>query len=400
MYIHLVKDRDIMKKEIILIASLVIAVVLIFGCTNQNQDQGTKNETKLETTQGIDILKNQIITPELSPGSIGTLSLTVRDNLGGVTAKDIIVGLDNLGLFKVISCGKKMDPTDKRPKNCNGVFGYDPYLVVSKHGVPKMTPGQEINFGWRISAPSQQELGYIALKHPLYYYLEYTYYTATSQSVAFMSQQELVRRQQSGENTQVAGKMKLSAGEITVDLYTQQPIVYYYTYPDNPDEKEPPYDFTLVFKVKNVGDGFPTSDILIITVIPNGISVTKNTIGPLGQEWYKLDDPKCVVSNVLYYNGNSIKTGELSCSDWIIYVFGNDVYKSLPKDRTYVYVLPYTAISSKGRIVPMDLQITSDTLTEMKQTNTPMKFFTFQSYVVYRYYKEGETYINVYPLRT
>ncbi len=377
-------------KKIYFIA-LLIPLLLLFGCLNGENVQGTKNETKLEITQGIDVLKDKIVISELTPGGVGTISLTVRDNLGGVTAKDIIVGLDNLGLFKVVECGKDFAPYDKRSSECKGYFGYDPYLTVNQHGVAKMIPGQEINFWWRIKAPEASEIGYIALQHPLYYFLEYTYFTSSSQTVAFMSHQELVRRQQSNESTEISGKMKLSAGEITVNMISDQPIIYYYTYP-NSENDEPPFDFTLLYEVKNVGDGFPMSDILIITELPKGISYT-------GGGWYKINDPNCKVTHVTYFENGVQQGKEMNCGDWIEYVLGKDTYNKLDKDRTYVYVVGYTALPSKGRRVPLNLEITSDTLTDMKLSNTPMKFFTFQSYVIYRYYKEGETIINVYPLR-
>ncbi len=381
-----------MKKELWFLIPIVI-LLFVFGCTSNTTPQGTKNETILQPTQGIDILKDKLVVSEMSPGSIGTISLTVRDNLGGVTAKDIIVGLDNLGIFKVVECGEVL-PSDAM-RTCNGVFGYDKFLPVSQRGLPSIYPGQEINFRWRIKAPSEQELGYIALTHPLYYYLEYTYFTSSSQSIAFMSQQELLRREQSGENTTLQGNTKLSAGEITVDLKTQQPIIYYYTYP-NSNQKEPSFDFTLVYDVENVGNGFPISDLLIVTHLPNGIQFSGD---PRMQNWYLLNDPSCKVSNTVYFNGFTLKKGTLSCKDWIKYVFGEDTYKKLNDGKTYVYVVSYTSFSSNGYRVPMNLQITSSEMTSMKENNVPMKFFTFQSYVVYRYYKEGEININVYPLR-
>ena len=379
-----------MKREIVF-AIFVIFVFFLFGCVSNNSNQGTPNETKLEVTEGIGILKDSIKISDLFPGGEGFISYTVRDNLGGVTARDIIFGLDNLGGFKIFECGALHNGTDLRSKyNCKGSFDLDSKLMFAERGVKKMIPGQELTTYWRIKAPSASEIGYISLEHPLYYFVEYTYWTAHAQSVAFMSQNELIRRQQTGENTEITGKSKLSAGEMVVNFETPQPIIYFYSYP-NSNTREPAYNFTAVYSVKNVGGGYPLSDVMIVVELPKGISPTQDTFS--NYNWKHIDNSNCKLTNGIRNENNVEMT---SCKQILDYVMPNS---GINYKNTIVYILNRNNIVREGNKIPCELQINSDTMQNMKLNSIPMKFFNFQTFVIYRYYKEGSTTIHVYPLR-
>ena len=378
-----------MKKEIIF-AIVIISVFFLFGCTN-NTNQGAANETKLEVTDGIGILKDSIKISDLFPGGEGFISYTLRDNLGGVTARDIIFGLDNLGDFKIFECGALHNGTDKRSNyNCKGSFELDNKLTFSERGVKKMIPGQEITTYWRVKAPSANEIGYISLDHPLYYFVEYTYWTAHAQSVAFMSQNELIRRQQTGENTEITGKSKISAGEMSVNFETPQPIIYFYSYP-NSNKQEPSYDFTAVYSIKNIGNGYPLSDVMVVVELPDGIIPAKSTFD--NYNWKNITNKNCELTNGIKNESNKEMT---NCKQILNYVMpkSNINYK-----KTIVYILNRNDLIKDGNKIPCELKIDSKTMQDMKSNSIPMKFFNFQTFVIYRYYKEGKTTIHVYPLR-
>ena len=380
-----------MKKEIIF-AITIIFVLFLFGCVS-NTNQGTPNETKLEVTEGIGVLKDSIKISDLFPGGEGFISYTIRDNLGGVTARDIIFGLDNLGKFKIFECGGLHNGTDKRSsvKNCKGSFDLDSQLMFSERGTKKMIPGQELTTYWRIKAPNANEIGYISLDHPLYYFVEYTYWTAHAQSVAFMSQNELIRRQQTGENTEVTGKSKISAGEMLVNFETPQPIIYFYSFPNNYSKKEPAYDFTAVYSVKNVGGGYPLSDVMIVVELPSGINATSQTFS--NYNWKNITESDCKLTNGIRNESNKEMT---NCKQILDYVMPNS---GINYSRTIVYILNRNDLVREGNKIPCGLQIEAKTMQEMKSGSVPMKFFNFQTFVIYRYYKEGSTTIHVYPLR-
>ena len=376
-----------MRKEIFAIA-IVGVLLLVFGCVS-NTNQGNPNETKLEVTQGIGILKDQIKVDDLFPGTEGFISFTVRDNLGGVTAKDIIVGLGNLGLFRIIECGGSHNSSELR--SCPGIWDLDSKLPYGERGTKFMIPGTEKQLWWRIKAPDENSIGDITLSYPIYYHTEYTYWTTNAQTVAFMSQNELIRRKEANENTEISGKEKLSAGEIYVEFATPQPIVYFYS----PGNNQPPYNFTVVYKVKNQGGGYAISDVLLALDLPNGINYTDLS----DYDWKLAKSPDC---HLYFFNSTSLGFNEMRCDDALRQALGSD-YHSIKSDvdngRVIVKVISRKDLSSQPYTVPCELQITSKMMNDMYNSNVPMKFFTFQTFVIYRYYKEGKININVYPVR-
>ncbi len=378
-----------MKK---LLIPIIVGILLFsFGCVSNN-NQGSPNETKLEVTQGIGILKDQIKVDELFPGGEGFISFTLRDNLGGVTAKDVVVGLENLGPFKIIGCdGKEHKVTDPRT-TCSGIWDMDKELTFGQHGTKFMIPGTEKTLWWRIKAPSSNDIGWITLSYPIYYYTEYTYWTTNAQTVAFMSQQELIRRKEAGENTEISGESKLSAGEIYVNFVTPQPIIYFYS-----QGTQSGYNFTAVYTVKNNGGGYAISDVLLVLDLPNGINYSsKSDMKDYG--WHLVNDPDCKLT---FFN-ESLKEQKMSCERALKLTLGNgfkQIQNDINRGKVIARVINRDDLSSEEYKVPCPLKITKSEMESMYNANVPLKFFTFQTFVIYRYYKEGTVNINVYPIR-
>jgi len=357
---------------------ILIFVALVFGCIGG--DQGNVNETKLEVTEGIGIVGTLKID-SLNPGLDGYISLTVRNNLGGETARDVTVSLDNLNPFKVYDCGGYRLASEER--NCTGQFDLDDgrtyNTVYGTHKTSRLAPGEEIDVLWRIRAPNATEISNIALKHPVYYSVAYTYRTGFHQNVIFMSQQEQMRRRQAGEEYLVTGESGSTAGELRMSGSTQQPITFFFN--ADPGEKEQPFSFPLQFAVENQGSGIPLSDVVVLFEYPSRVAPDETEMTTYG--WHKWNQTSDVCDSACIQNINT--------------TFGDDM-NTMDKDRTlYKVVKKEDFIKSFNIYIP--LKLTGDELTELKESNIPLKIYTFRLFTMYTYFIEGKDYINVYPIR-
>lgn len=417
-----------MKKEIFAFG-IMFLLVLALGCTGFGEQQSL-NETKLENNQGMGIVGSLKID-ELNPGLNGYISLTVRNNLGGENSRDVYVGIDNVRPFDIIECGDAQEPNTLRKSlpTCTGQYNLDSQLPFRIHGTSKMFPGEETEFYWRIKAPSADDISNIALEHPIYYDFEYTYKTSLTQNIIFMSQQEVIKRRQSGEEYLVSGEAKNSAGELRISGSTQQPIIYFFSTEVGDNEQD--FAFALQYHVENIGEGIPLSDVVMLFEVPstsqNGISMDETTMKAYG--WEKWNDWKGRVEfrtskDIPPYSsctgGNKVyecycRTGQTNvddpskiklddCKDWVAYTYGGDEEFSdrfddvIAEGRLYAKVIKREDfIDSFDIYVP--LKINGQHLKTLKDNNIPLQLSTFKVHAMYRYFMEGKDYITVYPIR-
>ena len=385
-----------MKKIAILAFVPLIFLAFSFGCV----DSQAGNETKLEVTQGMGIV-GSLSAEELYPGLDGFVSLTVRNNLGGETGRDVYVSLDNVAPFKIYECGDLREPTQKRSDfDCSGDFGLDEDLTFRQHGVQRFLPGEEIEFYWRITAPSADKISNIALKHPMYYDVEYNYWTNFHENVVFMSFDEKRRRAQSEtEEVTLSGEAGMGAGELRLSSQTKQPISFQFAYKDDMTAQEPDYNFALNYNLENQGNGYPLSDVVLVLSYPDEVEVREGTTSTYG--WYSLEG-----WNQLNPDDKNCRTGKLNdegraqtmnCIDWAKSVIGEDndiwdeenlIIKKIERDNFQEINTVYAPLVLSG-----------DEMTELKQTNTPLKIYTFNLHSTYRYFTEGKDYIMVYPIK-
>jgi len=410
-----------LNKEIILISALIF-LAFTFGCVGGVSEV---NETKLEVTQGVGVV-GQLKMDELHPGLDGYVTLTVRNNLGGESAKDVIVALDNVYPFKIFECGAPREGDELR-EDCPGDFPMDKDLRYRQHGIPRILPGEEVEVYWRLRAPSQEEISRIALKHPLYYDIEFTYRTNFHQNLIFMSLQEKLRREQAEEEYLISGESGMGAGELRIEGKTNQPIIYQFSYPDDSAVEEPPFSFTVKYSVENKGSGYPLSDIILLLEYPEGIEPTENVTETYGWEKWDESDGKYEVLRAAttteaetfmtnrgcqHIEGNvwrcECRTGEFdkegneitkNCKDWAMEVIGDEDFNKLDEDKLLIKIIDREDFV-KSFNVYAPLQITGDEMTNLKIGNVPLKIYIFNIHTIYRYFIEGKDYITVYPIRT
>ncbi|HDQ59782.1 MAG TPA: hypothetical protein ENN30_01165 [Candidatus Woesearchaeota archaeon] len=414
-----------MKKIAILLFVPLFFLAFSFGCI------GTRigNETKLEVTQGVGVVGSLKIA-ELYPGLDGFVSITVRNNLGGENAREVYVSLDNVAPFKIIECGGAQEPDTFRTSipNCRGEESLDHKLTFRQRGVPRFLPGEELEFFWRIRAPTQKEISDISLKHPLYYDIEYSYWTNFHQNMIFMSLDEQLRRQQAKEDIYISGASGMGAGEIRLSGRTTQPVIYQFSYPQG--EQEPEYNFAVRYDVKNMGSGYPLSDIVFIIVYPNEMQNTPDITETYG--WYELNEgydgtyqiiSKAMASgagtegctvvdkdkgilNCECRTGIFDRTGTeetVRCDDWAAQMVFDDetatrIRLNNLEGKKLIKVINRDDFLKEFSIY-IPLQITADEMTSLKNNNIPLTVYTFNVYSVYRYFIEGKNNIIVYPIR-
>jgi hypothetical protein len=299
-----------------------------------------------------------------------------------------------------------------------------------------MFPGEETEYYWRLRAPSADEISEISLKHPIYYDLEYSYKTSLTQNIIFMSQQEVLRRRQSGEEYQVSGETKNSAGELKISGTTQQPIVYFFS--TAVGNSEPAFSFALQYHVENSGKGIPLSDVVVMFEIPknNGIDSDSTTMKDYGwQKWNDWDGRVefRTTKDTAPYGGELCtkvqdkiykcycRTGKSdpanpqvgfmqNCKEWIIDTYGGaDEFKArfgaadqpgtaIAEDRLLVKVVKREDFISSFDVY-MPLILTGSQLQTLKNSNIPIQMSTFKTHTMYRYFTEGKDYITVYPIK-
>ncbi|MDD5181860.1 MAG: hypothetical protein PHC66_01665 [Candidatus Nanoarchaeia archaeon] len=391
-----------MKKEIITIGLCMIFVSMILGCSFLGG--GSKNETKLTVEQGIGVV-GTLNVDELNPGLDGYISLTVRNNLGGESASKVYVSLDNVEPFKIFECGA-FHNVSSEIRDCTGEFSLDKYLPYRSHGESKMFPGQELQFYWRLRAPSKTEISNIALRHPIYYDLEYDYRTTFTQNIIFMSQQEVLRRRQAGETYQVEGEASSGAGELRVTGATQQPVTYQFMNPSDITTTESEFPFSLSYAVTNEGKGLPLSDVVVLVELPRGkfdsakkdIVADNETMSQYG--WMKFKDMESEGTNC------STGSGEKNCSTWIQETYGNEFNSlfgtAITEDRLLVKIVKRTDfINEFSLYLPLKLVAGDRTsgMTALKNLQIPIQIYGFKMHNMYRYFTEGSSEIAVFPVR-
>jgi len=387
-------------KHFAIFGSLIL-IAFILGCTGGGET--VANETKLEVTEGVGIVGSLKID-SLNPGLDGYISLTVRSNLGGEPANNVTVSLDNVSPFQIFECGGYQFPNTLR--NCTGQFDLDNGISFRSHKTSRLAPGEEIDVFWRIEAPDNNTISNIALKHPIYYDVEYTYRTGFHQNIIFMSQQEQFRRKQAEEDYQISGESGMGAGELRISSTTQQPMIFFFNEPSGTSEKAN-FSFPLQFSVENKGTGMPLSDVVVLFEYPISQITGQAPILPEATAhtygWYTWEtwDGILVVNGVKRQcnDGNT----SINCKTWITKTFGDD-FDSIggtnknDKGRLLVKVVAREDfIDSFNLFVP--LQLTATELNNLKNTNAPLKIYTFRLFTMYTYFIEGKDYINVYPIK-
>ena len=377
-----------MKREFILFICMTL-IIFSMGCIGREPIDF--EETELDVEEGVGIIDTMRID-ELRPGLSGFVSLIVRSNLEGAGASDIRIGLENVRPFKIIECGEDhANPNANR--DCAGQLDEDYILPVKTRGTARIFPGEELEVFWRLRAPTKDEISDIALKHPLYYNIEYSYSVNFRQNVIFMSQDEMLRRRQAGENYVISGETGSTAGEIRFSSATRQPVYYTFDQLPGSNTAEEPFDFVLSYSARNRGNGFPISDVVLILKHPEkGIEPNEGEGILDAYGWIKWDDFEKEECNT------DLK--EELCSEWLSRIFDDD-WDEITKNKN---ILLFKIIRREEFIpeftVHAPMQITSSEMTdELRDANVPLKIYSFNMYAAYRYYIEGKEYINVYPLR-
>ena len=380
-----------MENKIILI-TLMVLIVFTMGCIGEPRDF---EETELEVEEGVGVVDTLRIE-ELRPGLSGFVSLIVRSNLEGAGASNVKISLENVRPFGIIECGETWeDPNEER--TCMGQLEMDVGLPIKTRGTARIFPGEELEVFWRLQAPSKEEISDIALKHPLYYNVEYSYSVNFRQNVIFMSQDEMLRRRQAGEEYVITGETGSTAGEIRFSSATRQPIYYAFDYRPG-GESERAFDFVLSYSARNRGKGFPISDIILILKHP-GVDSVGRGIKPNQDEkimeaygwitWEEFERRDC-------HDGER----EISCEKWLEEIFSEDDWENIKENKEN---LLFKIIERKDFVpeftVHAPMQITAEEMNNLRNANIPLKLYSFNVHTAYRYYIEGKEYITVHPLR-
>lgn len=427
-----------MKLNYLALFGSIFLVAFIFGCIGGGGDDFV-NETKLEENEGLGII-GTLKVDKLNPGLDGYLSLTVRNNLGGQSASRVHLKLDNVMPFEIFDCGGYVSGSELDIKRiCPGSFDLDPDLPYTVHGLSKMFPGEEVEFFWRLRAPSAGDIANIALKHKLYYVLEYDYKTTFTQNIIFMEQEEVFRRRQSGETYEVEGDAATGAGALRISGTTQQPIVFFSG--TSSDCRSTPekcsFSFPLRYAVENKGVGLPLSDVIILFELPKiqkFIEPTSDAFDIYGWQTFndswdgKIEtitgnDVDSITGCDAFYkeeqrlrywrcNCNTGLTGDATasaedrkfqnCGQWINDTYGGPVLfgelfkDAYLEDRLLVKVVKREDFAESFDIfLPLKLDGT-----KWNQWGTiPIHLIPFKVHNMYRYFVEGDSEITIFPIK-
>ena len=372
--------------QVIIILTLFL-LVLSFGCIGSSKPA---NETKLDVVEGVGIVGSMKID-ELNPGLDGYVSLDVRSNLEGEGATNVIIALDNVDPFKIVECGATPHSQDDI-RTCSGQLDEDKNIPVRMHRTTRLIPGEEIETYWRLKAPTSNEIANIAVKHPIYYEVSYDYKVKFHQNILFMSQNELIKRRQAGEEYMVSGSTQSTAGALRFTPNTQQPIIYFFDYPGE-STPEANFSFATQYLVENKGKGFPISDILVIIKYPKdkGIDIDNKVF--TDYHWKKISN----LGSTMCDTGDSLRTSEnMLCKEWIKEVFGKELNVN-GNDIIVKKINRTDFVNSFSIYAPFVM--TGTERTNLKKNNIGFKMYPFEVYVVYRYFTIGKDYITVYPIR-
>lgn len=356
-----------MKKILIINLAFAFLIVFTMGCLEGRPTE----ETKLDVVEGIGVIGITRID-ELRPGLAGSFLITVRSNLEGVGASNVTISLENVRPFRIVECGDVLEPNEIR--TCSGQLDSDENLPVRSRRTSKMFPGEEIDVFWRLQAPSAEEIFNIALRHPIYYIIEYDYKVSFMETVAFMSQEESFRRREAGEGT-LEGSSGITAGELKISSITRQPVLY--TFQEDVTEYKP-YDFILSYSIENVGKGFPISDLSLIMIYEDGV-------GPI-------KDVTCEE-----YGWCVMKEEE---EELFKEIFEDDDWEEIKENENNLLVKRINSTEMMDFFnVFIPMEITDEEMETLSRRRTPIKIYSFNMYGAYRYYIEGKDYIDVFPIK-
>ena len=377
-------------KKIILLITGIFLIAFLMGCLGAT---GDFKETKLDVEEGIGVIGTLRIE-ELRPGLAGYISLTIRSNLEGAGASDIIISLDNVRPFKILECGEEISDVSENRKDTPGCLGnldMDRDLPFKSRGTSRVFPGEELEVFWRLRAPGKDDISDIALRHPLYYSVEYTYSVNFRQNIIFMSQEEMLRRRERGEDYILHGETGSTAGEIRFSGATRQPIYYAFDFEPGGDA-ESEFDFVLSYSVDNRGKGFPLSDIVIILEsLDDGVSYDLNLLEEYRWQTYEnMKEETC-------HDGDK----EVNCIEWLEEIFDEAWEESIDHENAlYRIIRRHDFIDRFNIHTPLHITGGRDgEMTKLRDGNIPLTIYSFNVHAAYRYYIEGKEYINVYPLR-
>jgi hypothetical protein len=325
-----------------------------------------EEETKITMDQGIGVLDFTALVNRMLTDTFNYVIITVRNNAEGSSAKNIRVSLENVDPFYIYECNEAHNPSDNRATVCNQFF--DDFGIPYKgHKINEMLPNEEIQFFWNIQAPSDSKIVGMKYDHTIYYILEYNYTSTVTQTLAAISQQEFLERSQEGP-VSLAGQTLSSPGEIKLQSRTQQPLIFIEASPE-------PFDFTLDFRVQNVGRGVvkPGTSVLIAIRKDALTEVNTDKAEEFGWKQYGEDDD---LDERFDETFNLIEYPELS---------------QAVREDLMLLEIEGNILSLEGYSITLPITFDTSNIFE------PEKILTMTAYISYRYLKEGSTSLSVYP---
>jgi hypothetical protein len=262
-----------MKKLIALIS--IVFLVFVFGCLQT----GPVKETVLAPNEGVGLALPgfSLLDKVIRPNSITFLSISIRNNAEGQIAKNVIVSIDNIEPFKLVSCnGSVTEPTtlySEIPEcgiyydlDMRGKDGASP-LHLNQHGTSELLQGQELELMWTLKSPPQELLGGICMcetnnnPHLLYYTMDYDYKMIAQENIVYMSNDEYRKIKQENGTVNIPSTFEQTAGEFQISHLTQIPKLYFAT-------TELAQGTDLSYEIYNRGRGFSPSGITIVIEYP------------------------------------------------------------------------------------------------------------------------------------
>lgn len=300
-----------MKKSII----IILFVLFFAGCTTQqttSADETLAVETRCLDVEDLCIIGNPGLLSETSVFSSSDVffSVILRNNLEGQEAKNVVVELRNVGPFKIVegyapidenvdyeTCHSSLELGVWEPyKERNISNTPDPQFVddygapFSVHRLGTMYPDEEIEFLWRLKAPSYQEIANVAFPHEFNYVISYDYKTGVLQTVYALSEDEYQRiLRVEGTEPTTKGIMTSSVGAIDIQNSVDEPVRV----------QGEGSQFTLTYQIRNQRSGIPLEPAIFILQYPEGVEHVGSFDGVNSLEHYGYVD---LYQASIYYN--------------------------------------------------------------------------------------------------
>lgn len=284
-----------MKKWITILFAFSL-VLLLSGCAG-----GAKapEEEKLYAWQGIGIIS---FGPQ--GGRIGTpasqtyLRMIIRNNAAGMEAKDVLATIDNVAPFKIRDeSGAYHSPDELRSTSESPLFD-DVDKYYSQHFIRNIYSDEEMELTWLVRAPTTPELAGNVYTHKLYATVQYNYSIGSSVNIIAISQDEVARRRNAGEEWEIRGETTNTAGDLKIDTsFTTQPIIF---------SKGASPEYYLKFIIKNVGEqneGMPSGKVNVTVVYPSGVWVNKPVAEGSDYGWDSVDLAENVANRLVDATG-------------------------------------------------------------------------------------------------